>query len=161
METKFNVDQVLQIAERIQHNGANFYLKISVLFYDEERNRLCLELAGWRAKQSKSLEEYRKRYMNKHGKPVVFGYGDYIMSHPSEMADLAVFAHEHYHTKEITGQESLEEILKDAIEKSKAAIVFYQGLKEFAINSAIEDTLDKIIKQESHHINMLSARIMV
>lgn len=161
METEFNVEQVFQIAGKIQQNGADFYLKIADLFYDSSRRGLCLELADQRAKRAKSLAEERKRFCDKHGKSVTFGYGDYIMSHPSEMADLAIFSHEQYHITRLRGRESREEILKDAIGRCEAVIVFFQGLKEFAKDVVTERALDKIIEDENSCINLLRARANV
>jgi hypothetical protein len=36
METRFNVFEILQIAERVEHNGAKFYLKTAELLDDPE-----------------------------------------------------------------------------------------------------------------------------
>ncbi len=158
METKFNVDQVFQIAVRIQQNGADFYLKMAKLFYDSGRRVLCSELANWRAERAKALVEEIKRFFGKSGLPVTYGYGDYMMSHPSEMADLAVFSHEEYHAIPLTGRESRVEILKDAIGRCEAVIIFLQGLKEFAQDAVTERALDKIIEEENRYMNLLRAR---
>ncbi|MHC4309091.1 MAG: hypothetical protein ACYSSN_04025 [Planctomycetota bacterium] len=161
MKTEFNVDQVFQIAGRIQQNGAEFYLKMAKRFCDSRRRGLCLVLAEQRTERAKALTEERKRFCNKYGKSVTSGYGDYIMSHPSEMADLAVFSHEQYHAIPLTGRDGREEILKDAIGRSEAVIVFFQGLKEFAQDAVTERALDKIIEEENHHINLLRSRANV
>ncbi|MHC4544443.1 MAG: hypothetical protein ACYTDW_18300 [Planctomycetota bacterium] len=158
METEFNVDQVFQIAGKIQQNGADFYLKMADLFYDSGRRGLCLELADRRTEHGKALAADRKRFSDRYGKSVTLGYGDYIMSHPGVMAGLAVFAHEQYHAIPLTGRESLGEILKDAIGRSEAVVVFYRGLKEFALNTVTEEALDKIITEEIRHINLLRSR---
>jgi hypothetical protein len=158
MVTKFNVDQVFQIAGRIQQNGAEFYLKMAKLFCDFRRRGLCSVLAEQRTEQAKALAEERKRFCDRYGKSVTSGYGDYIMSHPSEMADLAIFSHDQYHAVSLTGRESREEILKDAIGRSEAIIVFFQGLKEFAQDAVTERALDKIIEEENRHKNLLRTR---
>lgn len=161
METEFNVDQVFQIAMRIQHNGADFYLKMAKRFDDFRLSGLCSVLADQRAEQAKALEEERKRFCDTYGKSVASGYGDYIMSHPGVMAGLAVFAHERYHAILLTGRESREEILKDAIGRCEAIIVFFRGLKEFAQDAVTEKALDKIIEEENRYINLLRARANV
>jgi hypothetical protein len=159
METEFNADQIFQIAGKIQQNGAEFYQKMAKRFCDSGRRRLCSELANWRAERAKALEEERKRFREKYGLPVTYGYGDYIASHPSEMADLAVFSHDQYHSKTLSGQENREEILKDAIGRGEEVIVFFQGLKGFAQDAFAKMTLDKIIEEENNYINLLRAKV--
>ncbi len=72
METEFNVDQVFQIAGRIQQNGAEFYLKMAKRFCDSERRGLCSELANWRVERAKALAEERKRFFGKSGFMTIF-----------------------------------------------------------------------------------------
>jgi len=161
METEFNVDQVFQIAGKIQQNGADFYLKMAELFYDSGRRNLCLRLADHRAEQANALTEGKTGSCDRYGKSATFGYGDYIMSHPSEMADLAIFSHDRCHSIPLTGRESREEIFKDAIGRCEAVIIFFRGLKEFVQDTFTERALDKIIEEENRYINSLRLRFIV
>ncbi|NIP28043.1 MAG: hypothetical protein GWN94_24790 [Phycisphaerae bacterium] len=158
MATEFNADQVFQIAVRIQENGAEFYEEMAKRFRETGRRGLCSELGSWRAERAKTLAEEEKRFREKYGLPVPSGRDDYIMSHPSEMADLAVFSHDQYHSKALTGKESWEEILKDAIGRSEEVIVFFQGLKGFAQDAFTKKNLDKILEEENNYIKKLRAR---
>ena len=45
METKFNVFEILQIAEKIENNGAKFYVKTAEQFDDPELRDTCYKLA--------------------------------------------------------------------------------------------------------------------
>ena len=47
----------------------------------------------------------------------------------------------------------------DAIRRSKEAIFFYRGLKDFARDPASKDTIDKIIKEENRHIRLLTEEL--
>jgi len=161
METEFNVDQVFQIAVRIQQNGAEFYQEMAKRFRESGRRGLCSELARWRAERAKALTEERKQFFGSSDLPETSGRDDYIMSHPSEMADLAVFSHDQYHSKPLTGQESWEEILKDTIGRCEEVIVFFQGLKGFAQDGITKKTLDEIVEEENNYINQLRARANV
>lgn len=158
METEFNADQVFQIAVRIQQNGAEFYQEMAKRFRESGLRGLCSELASWRAERAKALAEGRKEFFGSSGLPETSGRDDYIMSHPSEMADLAVFSHDQYHSKALTGRESWEEILKDAIVRCEDVIVFFQGLKGFAQDSFTKKTLDKIVEEEKNYKNQLRER---
>jgi len=75
------------------------------------------------------------------------------------MADLTVFAHKPNSSGRLTGAESREQIFKDAIRRAKEAIIFYTGLKDFARDPASEDTIDKIIKEETRHIRLITEQL--
>lgn len=67
-----------------------------------------------------------------------------------------MFAYKPNSTGRLTGGESREQIIKDAIRRAKEAIIFYAGLKDFARDPASKDTIDKIIKEENRHIRLLT-----
>ena len=156
METKFNVFEILQIAEKIEHNGAIFYLKTAELFEDPELRNIYYLLANWRARHEKILAQRRKRFAEKTGEFGTFDPDNYVLSNPDVMAGLAVFSHKPDSSGRPTGEEGREQIFKDAIRRAKEAIVFYNGLKDFARDPASKDTIDKIIKEESRHIRLLT-----
>jgi rubrerythrin len=159
METKFNVFEVLQIAEKIEHNGAKFYLKTAELFDDPEFRDTCYRLATWKARHEKTLTQRRKRFSEKTGEFGTFDPDNYVLSNPHVMAGLAVFATKPGSLKGPLGQENRQEIFKDAIRRAKEAIVFYRGLKDFARDPACVDTIDKVIKEEIRHIRLLTEEL--
>jgi rubrerythrin len=75
------------------------------------------------------------------------------------MAGLAVFANKPASLKESHGRENVKEIFKDAIRRSKEAIFFYRGLKDFARDPACVETIDTIIKEENRHIRLLTEQL--
>ena len=156
METKFNVFEIFQIAEKIEHNGAKFYLQVAERFEEPERRNVYYKLANWKAKHEKVLAERRKDYSEKTGEYGTFDPNNYVLSNPHVMAGLSVFGTKPGAASELTGHETKEEILKDAMGKAKQAISFYSGLKEFAKDVASKNTIDEIIKEENRHIESLS-----
>ena len=156
MKTKFNVFEILQIAEKIEHNGATFYLKTAELFDDMEIRDTCYKLATWKAKHEKILAQRRKRFSEQTGELGTFDPDNYVLSNPNVMAGLAVFATKPGSLKGPLDRENRKEIFKDAIRRSKEAIFFYHGLKDFARDPASKDTIDKIIKEENRHIRLLT-----
>jgi rubrerythrin len=159
METKFNVFEVLQIAEKIEHNGARFYLETAEQLDDAELRDTCYKLATWKARHEKVLAQRRKRFSEKTGEFGTFDPNNYVLSNPHVMAGLAVFATKRSSLKGPLGRENRKEIFKDAIRRSKEAIVFYRGLKDFTRDPASEDTIEKIIKEELRHIRLLNEEL--
>ena len=159
METKFNVFEILEIAERIDHNGAIFYLKTAELFDDPELKNIYYLLANWRARHEKILTQRRKRFSEKTGEFGTFDPDNYVLSNPNVMADLTVFSHKPDSSGRLTGAESREQIIKDAARRAKEAVFFYDGLKDFARDPASKSAVDKIIKEENHHIRLLNEQL--
>lgn len=159
LETKFNVFEILQIAERVEHKAARYYLKAVEKFDDPERRDIYYKLANWRAKHEKIWARMRRRYSEKTGEFGTFDPDDYVLSNPQVMAGLTWFAAVPGSIKKPTGQEGKKEILCDAIRRSNETIIFYQGLKEFARGPASEDTIDTLIKEENRHINFLHEQL--
>lgn len=159
METRFNVFEILQIAEKVEHNGAKFYLKTAELFDDPEFRNICYKLANWKARHEKILAQRRKRFSEKTGEFGTFDPNNYVLSNPHVMAGLAVFATKSGSLKSPPGKENIKDIFKDAINRAKEAVVFYNGLKGFARDPATMDTIDQIIKEEHRHIRLLTEQL--
>ncbi|MHC4744613.1 MAG: ferritin-like domain-containing protein [Planctomycetota bacterium] len=155
METKFNVFEIFQIAEKIEHNGAKFYLRAAELFEDSERRDIFYKLANWKAKHEKMLAQRRKRFSEETGQFGTFDPDNYVLSNPHVMASLAAFTTKPKSERPLTGREGKKEIFRDAVRRSKQAIVFYQGLKDFSRDPASRDTIDQIVEEEKKHIRIL------
>ncbi|MBN1807114.1 MAG: ferritin family protein [Sedimentisphaerales bacterium] len=159
METKFNVFEILQIAEKIDHNGAKFFLKTAELFRDPELRNIYYMLANWRAKHEKILAQRRKRFSEKTGEFGTFDPNNYVLSNPNVMAGLTVFSLKPDSSRRLTGTENKAQIIKDAVRRANEAIFFYNGLKDFARDPATENTIDKIIKEENRYIRLLGEQM--
>lgn len=155
METKFNVFEIFQIAEKIEHNGAKFYLRAAELFDDSERRDIFYKLANWKARHEKVLAKKRKHFSEETGQFGTFDPDNYVLSNPHVMASLAAFATKPKLGEHMTGREGKKEIFKAAIRRSKQAIVFYGGLKDFSRDPASRDTIDQIVEEEKKHIRIL------
>ncbi|MHC4353785.1 MAG: ferritin-like domain-containing protein [Planctomycetota bacterium] len=159
METIFNVFEILQIAEKIEHNGAKFYLRTAERFDDPEVRDTCYKLANWKARHEKILAQRRKRFFEETGEFGTFDPDNYVLSNPRVMAGLAVFATEPGTLKGPLKLEDRPQIFKDAIRRAKEAIVFYHGLKDFTRDPACKETIDAIIKEEKRHIRLLTEEL--
>jgi rubrerythrin len=155
METKFNVFEILQIAEQIEHKGAKFYLQAAEAFADPQIRDLYYRLATWKAKHERVWARMRKRFSEKTGEFGTFDPDDYVLSNPPVMVGLTWFGTQQDRSDRPTGKESKRQILKDAIRRANEVVIFYRGLKDFARDPASRDTIDKIIREESRQVQLL------
>jgi len=159
METKFNVFEVLEIAEQIEHKGARFFLKSAELFADPDLRDIFYRLANWKAKHEQVWARMRKRFAEKTGEFGTFDPDNYVLSNPEVMAGLTWFGTKHGNPDRLTGKETKSQILRDAVRRANEVIIFYQGLKDFARDPATEDILDKIVREEAQQIKLLNEEL--
>lgn len=159
METKFNVFEVLQIAEQVEHKGAKFYLKSAELFDDPALRDIFYRLATWKAKHEKIWARMRKRFSEKTGEFGTFDPDNYVLSNPQVMSGLTWFGTRQDAVNHLTGRENRRQILKDAMRRANEVVIFYRGLKDFARDPAAQQVLDQIIQEEERQIGFLTAEL--
>jgi len=159
METRFNVFEILQIAEQVEHKGARFYLETAELFSDPGLRDIYYRLAAWKAKHEKIWARMRKRFSEKTGEFGTFDPDNYVLSNPAVMSGLTWFGTSQDGTDRLTGKENRRQILHDAIRRAGEVLIFYDGLKDFARDPASKDTIDRIIREENRQITLLNEEL--
>jgi rubrerythrin len=155
MDITFNAFEVFEIAEQIERNGAKFYRMAAELFDGAPVRKMFLELVNWEARHQEVFRDMRKQLYEQKGKVSDFR-PEGILSAPRVMAGLAVFGIKPDPSDELTGKETVKDVLKKAVEKEKDSIVYYTGLKDFVSGQAGKDKIDDIIKEEFRHIRILN-----
>ena len=155
MDTKFNVFEILQIAEQVEHKGAKFYLKAAELFADPRLRDVLYRLAAWKARHEKLWARMRKRFSEKTGEFGTFDPDDYVLSNPQVMSGLTAFGMRPDGADPLTGKEDRRQILKVAIRRANEVVIFYEGLKDFAREPTSKDAIDRIIREENRQIHFL------
>jgi len=155
----FNAEEVLQMAEQIERNGARFYRRAAEFVKDPGVNKLLLELAAWEDGHEKVFASMRVRLGEREREKTVFDPEGEGSMYLKAMADGHVFDVKEDPAAQLTGKESTKEILTAAIGKEKDSIVFYLGLKEFAPESFGKEKIEGIIKEEMRHIGYLNRHI--
>jgi rubrerythrin len=156
MVVEFNAFEVFEIAERIERNGGKFYRRAAELFDDSRVHNMFLKLAEWESEHEKVFANMRKELSEQGPEIRTFEVENEVVFDAQSMAGLAVFGNRINPSAELTGKESIKDILKIAIEKEKDTIVFYTGLKDFISARAGKDKIDDIIKEEMHHVRILN-----
>lgn len=155
MDTKFSVFEILEIAEQVDKRGAQFYVKTADLFANSGLREFYHDLAETKVKQQKLWAKMRHEFSEKTGEFGVFDPDNYVLSHPEVMAGLTWAGDRGNSRKHLTGKETKEDVVKDAIHRENAVITFFQGLKDFARDPASIDTVDKIIQVENQQVRAL------
>jgi len=156
MNITFNAFEAFEIAEKIERHGAKYYRKAAELFDAPHIRNMFLKLANWETKHEEVFMNMRRQLQEQNPELRMFRPEDRMLPEAQAMAGLAVFGIESDPSIELTGEESVEDILKKAIKKEKDSIVFYNGLKGFVPAIAGKEKIDDIIREEMRHIRILS-----
>ena len=149
-------DEIFEMAEQIERNGSRFYRRAAQGFTDSRARQLMLDLAAMEDEHEKVFAGMRAELLQQEREPrAPDPYGEAIL-YVRGMADGHVFDVRTDPSERLTGKETMEDILRTAIELEKDSIVFYLGVKEVVPERLSKQRIDDIVKEEMGHIAVLS-----
>ena len=152
----FNADEIFEIAEQIERNGAKFYRKAAEPAEGANKD-LLLRLAAMEDDHEKTFVEMRAELAAGEKQPTVFDPDDEAVLYLQAAADGKVFGADP--SEALSGAEAMKDILTIAVSLEKDSIVFYQSMKAVVPAAAGLEKLDDIIKQEIGHILDLTKQL--
>lgn len=156
MNISFIADEIYEMAEQIERNGAKFY-RTAAASADRENRDLLLRLAEMEDDHEKTFAEMRVKIPDTEKNSITADPDDPSALYLQSMADGKVFAADP--SGELTGDESMEQILNIAISLEKDSIVFYQSMMNLISKQIDKDWLKAIINQEIGHILDLTKQL--
>ena len=159
MGMPFNADEVFEMAEQIERNGARFYRSAAEKF--PEVNQLLLELAAMEDNHEKTFAAMRAELSGTESDPLVFDPDDQAQVYLQAMANEHIFNIKSDPVNQLGNLDTPDEVLKTAMGLERDSIAFYTGLKESVSRRAGKDKIDAIIREEINHIAILSQKMEV
>lgn len=159
MGVHFNADEIFEIAERIEKNGARFYRKAADNTSDEKAKKMFLELAAMEDEHEKTFAGMRKELQSSERKPARFDPEDEAAAYLQGFADGNIFDIKADPCDMLKGSETVVDVLKMAVGMEKDSVVFYLGVKELVPAGAGRDKIDHIISEERKHIGVLAREL--
>ena len=150
----FNANEILQMAEQIEKNGADFYRKSSEKIQDQAGRELLLNLASMEDQHLNTFAALRKKLTADEKAQTVFDPQGETLGYLKALADSKVFFEKTIDT------DSMEGILKEAITAEKDSILFYLGLKDVVPEALGKNRIEQVIKEEMSHINLLTKELV-
>ncbi len=157
MGMPFNADEVFEMAEQIERNGAKFYRAAAENFPDV--SQIFLDLAAMEDKHLKTFAAMREELSDSESDPPVFDPYEEAQMYLQVMADGYVFDMNTDLVEQLSGCKTPEDVLKMAIGVERDSIVFYVGLKESVSQRAGKDKVEAIIREEVGHIAILKKKL--
>jgi len=158
MSIIFNAEEIFDIAIQIEKNGAEFYKKASENTEETQAKKILMDLVNMELAHEKIFISLKKELLKNETEKTVFDPYDELAQYLKAFADGHVFNLSNP-TDLLTGNESLNDVFKIAIQLEKDSIVLYLGMKELVPGDYGKDKIDKIIGQEMGHIRILSKQM--
>lgn len=159
MGIRFNADEVFEMAIRAEQNGAAFYRKAAELNADSDSKDYLNGLASMEDEHEKIFVKMREDLSGREKESTAFDPDSEGALYLATMVDQHRLEGAPSVADNLTGKESLEEILRIAIDLEKEAILFYLGLAEMVGQKQGKSKVMDIISEEKGHVAGLSQKL--
>jgi rubrerythrin len=155
----FNADEVFEMAEQIERNGAAFYRKAAENFRGQDLSKVLLDLAAMEDDHERTFKAMRSELPPKLRTEEKFDPTGEGALYLHAMVQGKVFEPKADPARKLAGAEKPQDILRAAIEMEKNSIVFYLTIKKMVRLAAGLARIDDIIEQELGHVATLSKQL--
>lgn len=152
MTDNFHADEVFEMAEQIERNGAAFYREAAGRFEDERTRHLLLNLALMEEDHEKTFSRMRAQFLPEAQK-TFYDPADEAIAYLRSFVKDKIFSEDKH--SEFSEDKTDLEIVGQAISLEKESIVFYLAMKRMVSQEWGSDHIDYIIREEMRHINIL------
>ena len=159
MSITFNADEIFEMAEEIERNGAKFYRQAAASSAELEIKEMLLGMAAMEDGHLKTFEQMRKELSGNEKAQTVYDPDNQAALYLQTMADARSYEGKISPRQQLTGNETIKQILEIALNSEKESVVFYFGLKSFVSARAGKDKVEAIILEELGHISTLLKKL--
>ena len=152
MDYELNADEVFEIAEQIERNGARFYRRGAELAKAGEDRELLTSLAAMEDSHVKIFAAMRRELLGSDPTLRDFDPHGEAAAYLHAMADGQVFDLQADPVEYLGIERSMVDILHKALELEKDSIVYYVGIMEMVPDGAGRKKVEHIIREEMRHI---------
>lgn len=152
MSVNFNADEVFEMAEQIERNGAKFYREAASNIAGQEMKDMFLNMAAMEDGHLQTFQAMRKELAAQEKGQTAFDPHNEASLYLQTMADGKGSEGMKSSTEKLTGKESAQELLEIAIGAEKNSVLFYVGLKDLVTAKAGRDKVEAIIREEVRHV---------
>lgn len=155
----FNADEVYEMAEQVERNGAAFYRKAAENMEGPDLRKVLLDLASMEDDHERSFHAMRSELPPHQRTEEKFDPTGEGALYLHAMVQGKVFDPKVNPAGKLAGSEHAGDILRAAIELEKNSIVFYLTIKKMVPGEGSKGRIDDIIEQEIGHVALLSSQL--
>lgn len=152
MGVTFNADEVFEMAEEIERNGAVFYREVAGKASGQAMKDMFLGMAAMEDAHLQTFQEMRKELSEQEKAETTFDPYNEATLYLQALADSKGFEGMKGPAVKLSGNESMQELLNTSIDAEKNSVLFYVGLKDLVSAKAGKDKIEAIIREEVRHV---------
>ncbi len=158
MAISFNLDEIFEMAEQIEKNGASFYREAARKTGDKKTQKMFIDLAVMEDGHLKIFQEMRKQLDVSDKEPTSFDPDNEAAFYLQAMAASHGIEGKKDRLTKLSGKETIREIFETAVNAEKNSIVFYTASKTLSPPRA-GIKIDTIISEEFDHLAILKMQL--
>lgn len=158
MSITFNADEIFEMAEQIERNGARFYRDAAAQVSDSNTKKFLESLGEMENTHLAIFSTMRSELTQPDTEMITYDPDDQGALYLQAMADAHGTEGRISVAQPLTGKETLEEIIEIVLKVEKNSICFYLGLKDLVPSESSKKQVDNIIKEEMSHIAVLQKK---
>jgi rubrerythrin len=159
MGITFDTDEVFEMAEEIERNGARLYRQAAENAADEDIKKLFADMAAMEDNHLETFRRMRRESADEEKRHVSFDPDNQAALYVQAMARGRGSEGMKSTVAKFTGKEPAREILEAALEAEKESVLFYFGLRSMARHQADKDRIEAIIEEELGHVTVIHDRL--
>lgn len=159
MSVRFNADEILAIAERLEQNAAAFYRTAAEAVQYPGGRQILEDLAAWEEKHERIFSSMREQLTQVEMDETAFDPYDEGTQYLQALADHNVFRLSEKPEAFLGRDPSFSRILDAAIGKEKDSITFYHEMKQMVPAELGKERVDGIIAEEKKHVTILTRKL--
>ena len=159
MSITFNVDEIFEMAEEIERNGAKFYREAADKAPDSNSKKMLMDLGAMEEGHEKIFAQMRKELTAADKEPTTYDPDNQVAQYLRTMADFHGTEGKAGPNEKLTGKENMDEVLKIALQAEKNSIAFYVGIKDLVASASAKSKVNSIIMEEMMHVSTLGGML--
>lgn len=159
MSITFSADEIFEMAEEIERNGAKFYRDAATQVSDPDTKKVLLKMGDMEDTHLAIFKSMRTELTQADTEMVTYDPDDQGALYLQAMADARGTEGKISVDQPLTGQESIEDIFSIALKAENNSVCFYVGLKDLVPSQSGQEQVNKIIKEEMGHIAYLQKKL--
>jgi len=157
MKLYFNADEIFEMAEEIERQGARFYEKAATLFKEAGIKELLAGLSKMEVGHEKLFASMRAKILSNDYQG--YDQDEMAVAYIKSFTEGKVIDVKKAMCATLTASPTLKDVLVLAIEAEKNSIAFYTGIKRLVPEALGQSTVEQIISEEMRHLVSLSEKL--
>jgi rubrerythrin len=156
----YSADEILKIAISIEQNASIFYQDAAR--FSNQNNALkdlFLNLGAMEREHAKTFGRMRQELSDNERTVQQYDPGNEMVFYLQGMAGLHGWEGKNGPNARLAGSEKPQDVLSIAVQAEKETIYLYNFLRDFVPPRKGKDDVDRIIKEEMHHVALLNREL--